>query len=100
MARHFVDTSALVKLYRHEPLTTAVQACLAPNDTLVLSGIASLEFQSAFYGLVRDNSARSWDVPTFNCPALRESGQEPWPVCTARAPKYGSPASQLSGESS
>lgn len=55
MARHFVDTSALVKLYRNEPLTTAVQACVAPNDTLVLSGIASLEFQSAFFGLVRQN---------------------------------------------
>jgi predicted nucleic acid-binding protein len=53
MARHFVDTSALVKLYRNEPLTAAVQACVAPNDTLVLSGIASLEFQSAFFGLVR-----------------------------------------------
>lgn len=55
MARHFVDTSALVKLYRNEPLTTAVQACLAPSDTLLLSGIASLEFQSAFFGLVRQN---------------------------------------------
>ena len=55
MARHFLDTSALVKLYRNEPLTAAVQACVAPNDTLVLSGIASLEFQSAFFGLVRQN---------------------------------------------
>jgi len=55
MARHFVDTSALVKLYRNEPLTAAVQACIAPNDTLVISGIACLEFQSAFLGLVRQN---------------------------------------------
>ena len=55
MARHYVDTSALVKLYRNEPLTAAVQACLATNDTLILSGIASLEFQSAFLGLVRQN---------------------------------------------
>ena len=55
MARHFVDTSALVKLYRTEPLTAAVQACVAPNDTLVISGIACLEFQSAFFGLVRQN---------------------------------------------
>lgn len=55
MARHFVDTSALVKLYRNEPLTVAVQACIAPNDTLILSGIACLEFQSAFCGLVRQN---------------------------------------------
>jgi predicted nucleic acid-binding protein len=55
MARHFVDTSALVKLYRNEPLTAAVQACVAPSDTLVISGIACLEFQSAFFGLVRQN---------------------------------------------
>jgi predicted nucleic acid-binding protein len=55
MARHFVDTSALVKLYRNEPLTAAVQACVSPNDTLVISGIACLEFQSAFFGLVRQN---------------------------------------------
>ncbi|HEU0009003.1 MAG TPA: type II toxin-antitoxin system VapC family toxin [Verrucomicrobiae bacterium] len=55
MARHFVDTSALVKLYRNESLTAAVEACVAPNDTLVIGGIACLEFQSAFYGLVRQN---------------------------------------------
>jgi uncharacterized protein with PIN domain len=55
MARHFVDTSALVKLYRNEPLTAAVQGCIGPNDTLVLSGITMLEFQSAFFGLVRQN---------------------------------------------
>lgn len=55
MARHFVDTSALVKLYRNEPLTNAVQACIGPNDTLILSGIMSLEFQSAVFGLVRQN---------------------------------------------
>src|SRR5260221_1851507 len=53
MARHFVDTSALVKLYRTEPRTLEVQACVGPNDLLVLSGIAFLEFQSAFFGLVR-----------------------------------------------
>src|SRR5687767_7259069 len=53
MARHFVDTSALVKLYCNEPSTAAVQACIGSHDTLVLSGIASLEFQSAFFGLVR-----------------------------------------------
>ena len=53
MARHFVDTSALVKLYRNEPRTAEVQACVGPNDSLVLSGITFLEFQSAFFGLVR-----------------------------------------------
>lgn len=53
MARHFVDTSALVKLYRNEPLTAQVQACIGPKDVLVLSGIALLKFQSAFFALVR-----------------------------------------------
>ncbi len=53
MARHFVDTSALVKLYRSEPLSDAVEAVIGAKDTLVLSGIAFLEFQSAFHGLVR-----------------------------------------------
>ena len=53
MARHFVDTSALVKLYRNEPQTAAVQSCIGSNDSLVLCGITFLEFQSAFFGLVR-----------------------------------------------
>lgn len=56
MARHFVDTSALVKLYRNEPQSPAVQACIGQNDVLVLSGIAYLEFQSAFFGLVRQQA--------------------------------------------
>src|SRR3954466_2321401 len=55
MAHHFVDTSALVKIYRNEPNTAAVLACLSPHDTLVLSGITVLEFESAFFGLVRQN---------------------------------------------
>jgi predicted nucleic acid-binding protein len=58
MARYFVDTSALVKLYRNESLTTEVEACIAPGDTLVISGITSLEFQSAFFSLVRQKLIR------------------------------------------
>lgn len=53
MARHFVDTSALVKLYRNEALSLAVQAVVSPDDTLVVSGLTPLEFQSAFLGLAR-----------------------------------------------
>jgi len=56
MARHFLDTSALVKLYRNERQTQAVQACIKPDDNLVLSGIAFLEFQSAFFGLFAKSS--------------------------------------------
>jgi len=62
MARHFLDTSALVKLYRSEPQTQAVQACITPNDFLVLSGIAFLEFQSAFFSLVRQKHISTVDA--------------------------------------
>ena len=62
MARHFLDTSALIKLYRSEPQTHAVQSCIKPNDTLVLSGFAFLEFQSAFFGLVRQKQISAVDA--------------------------------------
>jgi uncharacterized protein len=62
MARLFVDTSALVKLYRNEPQSPAVQASLGANDVLVISGIAFLEFQSAFFGLVRQGLIRVGDA--------------------------------------
>ncbi len=53
MARHFVDTSALVKLYRVETLSVQVQTVVQPVDTLVISALTTLEFQSAFFSLVR-----------------------------------------------
>src|ERR1700722_11725557 len=53
MARLFLDTSALVKLYRAEPDSPAVRACIAPGDELVISPITPLEFRSAFFGLSR-----------------------------------------------
>lgn len=51
--RTFVDTSALVKLYRVEPNSAAVRAHVTANDTLLLSQTTPLEFRSAFYGMVR-----------------------------------------------
>lgn len=59
MARHFVDTSALVKLYRSEPLSAAIQAVIQPADGLVISGLTPLEFQSAFFGMVRQKLLNS-----------------------------------------
>jgi predicted nucleic acid-binding protein len=53
MARNFLDTSGLIKLYRTEPETPAVQACLTPQDDLLIARITPLEFRSAFLGLVR-----------------------------------------------
>lgn len=53
MARSFLDTSALIKLYRAEPNSPAVQDCVDPADELVVARITPLEFRSAFFGLVR-----------------------------------------------
>ena len=84
MARQFVDTSALVKLYRNEPRTVEVQRCIGTNDILVLSGIAFLEFQSAFFGLVRQRLVNQseaqqriallkQDLPNFETVPLAQS---------------------------
>jgi uncharacterized protein with PIN domain len=53
MARHFADTSALVKLYRDEPRSEEVRGAIQMDDVLVISEFTLLEFPSAFYGLVR-----------------------------------------------
>lgn len=53
MARHFVDTACVVKLYRAEPNSPIVMALFAPGDELVVSELATVEFRSAMYGLVR-----------------------------------------------
>ena len=53
MARLFLDTSALVKLYHTEPDSALVAACVNASDTLILSRLVLLEFRSTFYGLVR-----------------------------------------------
>ena len=53
MARHFVDTSALVKLYRDELNSPAVPAVISTDDRLVICELALLEFRSALHALVR-----------------------------------------------
>jgi predicted nucleic acid-binding protein len=53
VARIFADTSALFKLYHAEPNSPAVIACVAGDDSIILSQITPLEFRSACYGLVR-----------------------------------------------
>jgi len=55
MARLIPDTSALVKLYRNEPNSPQVRACVHSDDTLLIAQITSLEIVSAFSGLVRQN---------------------------------------------
>lgn len=53
MARVFIDTSSLIKLYRTEPNSPAVAAVVSFTDSLLIAQITPLEFRSAFYGLVR-----------------------------------------------
>lgn len=53
MARLFLDTSALVKLYRMEANSPLIHRVVAPTDDLLIAQITPLELQSTFYGLVR-----------------------------------------------
>ena|ERR1700722_14892927 len=53
MARLFLDTSVLIKLYHEEPNSPQIEACVHEGDTILLSEITPLEFHSACYGLVR-----------------------------------------------
>lgn len=52
MARKFLDTSAVIKLYREEPDSDVVRAEVAPTDELLLSRLTLLEVRSAILGLV------------------------------------------------
>lgn len=65
MARLFVDTSALIKLYRTEPDSADVQACMAQEDELVISQLALLEFRTAFATPVRMRLMSSRDANTY-----------------------------------
>ena len=63
--RTFLDTSALVKLYRIEPNSAAVQAHLLPEDDLLLCQTTPLEFRSAFYGMVRQRILTLAEAQTY-----------------------------------
>jgi predicted nucleic acid-binding protein len=49
----FLDSSALVKLYRIEAGSSEIEACIKSYSELCLSEIARLEFRSAIYKKVR-----------------------------------------------
>jgi predicted nucleic acid-binding protein len=54
MARYFMDTSALVKLYHAEVGTSTVRAIVAePGGELLISRLAAVEMLSAFASKVR-----------------------------------------------
>ncbi len=62
MARFYVDTSALFKLYRAEPNSAAVLACVSQQDTIVIAHTTPLEVRSAAYRLVRDGRVTRADA--------------------------------------
>ena len=53
MPRGFIDTAAVVKLYRNEPDSMAVVACVDVLDELIIAPITPLEFHFAFAIMVR-----------------------------------------------
>jgi predicted nucleic acid-binding protein len=53
VARLFLDTSALIKLYRVEPNSNSIIELLAPDDDLLVAGTTPLEVYSAFRGMER-----------------------------------------------
>jgi predicted nucleic acid-binding protein len=53
MARQFLDTSAVVKLYRRESNSPVIRAIVAASDQILISQLTLLEFRSAFWALVR-----------------------------------------------
>ena len=65
MARTFIDTSALIKLYRTEPDSLSVRACILPADDILISQLTPLEFRSAFYGLVRQGLLALADAQVY-----------------------------------
>ena len=53
MARKFLDTSAVARLYVFEADTPAVQAEVVTADETLISRLTLLEYRSAIYGMVR-----------------------------------------------
>ena len=53
VSRQAMDTSAVLKLYRSEPNSQLVRACIDSEATLILSELVRIEVVSATLGLVR-----------------------------------------------
>lgn len=60
-----MDTSAVLKLYRAEPNSPLVRACVAPADDLLIFELAPIEIVSASYGLVRQNILTKIEADTL-----------------------------------
>lgn len=84
MRRVFLDTSALVKLYRNEPNSALVRACLVTDDDLLISELTPLEFDAACLAWVRQGlvveadarrrmSAFAADLPNYTMVEIRSA---------------------------
>jgi predicted nucleic acid-binding protein len=84
MRRVFLDTSGLVKLYRNEPNSTLVRACLVTGDELLISDLTPLEFDAACLAWVRQGlvaevnargrmSAFAADLPNYTMVEIRRA---------------------------
>jgi hypothetical protein len=62
MRRVFLVTSALVKLYRNEPNSALVRACLITGDDLLISELTPLEFDAACLAWVRQGLVAEVDA--------------------------------------
>ena len=55
MSRIYLDTSAIIPIYREEPTTEIVLNTLSSEDEFIISNLTRVEFRSAFYRAVRSN---------------------------------------------
>lgn len=62
MARIFLDTSVLVKLYVPEPDSAAIMALIHADDELLICDLTPLEYRSALYRKVRANQIDAGDA--------------------------------------
>lgn len=56
MSAIFLDTSSLLKLYHHEAGTEEVETVIAETDSIFLSELAKVEFNSAVWKNIRSES--------------------------------------------
>jgi predicted nucleic acid-binding protein len=53
VARRFLDTSALIKLYVVEPDSPTIRAIVVPSDDLVISRLTVADYRAAVHGKIR-----------------------------------------------
>src|SRR5438067_13108619 len=101
MARKFIDTSGVVKLYIIEADTPTVQACVLAATELLIARLTPLEFRSTMYRKVREGrltlaaagsvlAAFAADLPNFTIIAIdEETSQQAEAPLDTYAPAVG-----------